>query len=127
METIVLILVLAITVEALIQYAKTIIKMLEDKQYKTFATQVAAILIAVFISFAAGVDVYSLVGISFAVSWLGTLLTGIVISRGANYTSDFIKRIQNPDFGEIVLEDAMETVDESAKASVHTSGVPPNA
>ena len=99
METIVLILVLAITVEALIQYAKTIIKMLEDKQYKTFATQVAAILIAVFISFAAGVDVYSLVGISFAVSWLGTLLTGIVISRGANYTSDFIKRIQNPDFG----------------------------
>ena len=43
METIVLILVLAITVEALIQYAKTIIKMLEDKQYKTFATQVAAI------------------------------------------------------------------------------------
>ena len=33
METIVLILVLAITVEALIQYAKTIIKMLEDKQY----------------------------------------------------------------------------------------------
>ena len=127
METIVLILVLAITVEALIQYAKTIIKMLEDKQYKTFATQVAAILIAVFISFAAGVDVYSLVGISFAVSWLGTLLTGIVISRGANYTSDFIKRIKNPDFGEIVLEDAMETVDESAKASTHTSGVPPNA
>ena len=110
MQTIVLILILAITVEALIQYVKTIIKMLEDKQYKTFATQVAAILIAVFISFAAGVDVYSLVGISFAVSWLGTLLTGIVISRGANYTSDFIKRIQNPDFGEIVLEDVVDTV-----------------
>ena len=47
MQTIVLILILAITVEALIQYVKTIIKMLEDKQYKTFATQVAAILIAV--------------------------------------------------------------------------------
>ena len=45
MQTIVLILILAITVEALIQYVKTIIKMLEDKQYKTFATQVAAILI----------------------------------------------------------------------------------
>ena len=44
MQTIVLILVLAITVEALIQYSKTIIEMLEKKQYKTFATQLAAIL-----------------------------------------------------------------------------------
>lgn len=54
MQTIVLILVLAITVEALIQYSKTIIEMLEKKQYKTFATQLAAILTSVFICFAAG-------------------------------------------------------------------------
>ena len=51
MQTIVLILVLAITVEALIQYGKTILEMLEKKQYKTFATQLAAILISVFICF----------------------------------------------------------------------------
>ena len=56
MQTIVLILVLAITVEALIQYSKTIIEMLEKKQYKTFATQLTAILLSVFICFAAGVD-----------------------------------------------------------------------
>ena len=49
MQTIVLILVLAITVEALIQYSKTIIEMLEKKQYKTFATQLTAILLSVFI------------------------------------------------------------------------------
>ena len=61
MQTIVLILVLAITVEALIQYGKTILEMLEKKQYKTFATQLAAILISVFICFAAGVDLYALV------------------------------------------------------------------
>ena len=54
MQTIVLILVLAITVEALIQYSKTIIEMLEKKQYKTFATQLTAILLSVFICFAAG-------------------------------------------------------------------------
>ena len=59
MQTIVLILVLAITVEALIQYSKTIIEMLEKKQYKTFATQLAAILLSVFICFAAGVDLYT--------------------------------------------------------------------
>ena len=62
MQTIVLILVLAITVEALIQYSKTIIEMLEKKQYKTFATQLAAILTSVFICFAAGVDLYLLCG-----------------------------------------------------------------
>ena len=71
MQTIVLILVLAITVEALIQYGKTILEMLEKKQYKTFATQLAAILISVFICFAAGVDLYALVGVSFTVPSVG--------------------------------------------------------
>lgn len=127
MQTIVLILILAITVEALIQYVKTIIKMLEDKQYKTFATQLAAILLAVFICFAAGVDLYALVGVCFAIPWLGVLLTGIVISRGSNYTSDFIKRLQNPDIGEIVLEDVIGVADAGGKAEIHTSGVHPNA
>ena len=126
MQTIVLILVLAITVEALIQYSKTIIEMLE-KKYKTFATQLAAILLSVFICFAAGVDLYTLVGVSFAIPWLGMLFTGIVVSRGSNYTSDFIKRLQNPDIGEIVLEDVIGVADAGGKAEIHTSGVPPNA
>ena len=126
MQTIVLILVLAITVEALIQYGKTILEMLEKKQYKTFATQLAAILISVFICFAAGVNLYALVGVSFTVPWLGTLLTGIVVSRGSNYTSDFIKRLQNPDIGEIVLEDVIGVADDAGKAEAHAS-VPPNA
>lgn len=127
MQTIVLILVLAITVEAIIQYSKTIIEMLEKKQYKTFATQLAAILLSVFICFTAGVDLYTLVGVSFTLPWLGMLLTGIVVSRGSNYTSDFIKRLQNPDIGEIVLEDIVEAADPANKAAVHISGVPPNA
>ena len=98
MQTIVLILVLAITVEALIQYSKTIIEMLEKKQYKTFATQLTAILLSVFICFAAGVDLYTLVGVSFTVPWLG-----------------------------IVLEDVIGAEDAGGKAEVLTSGVPPNA
>ena len=127
MQTVVLILVLAITVEAIIQYSKTIIEMLEKKQYKTFATQLAAILLSVFICFTAGVDLYTLVGVSFTLPWLGMLLTGIVVSRGSNYPSDFIKRLQNPDIGEIVLEDIVEAADPANKATVHISGVPPNA
>lgn len=127
MQTFLLVLSLAVIVEALVQYAKTVIKMLESKQYKTFATQLAAILIAVFICFAAGADIFALMGISFSVHWLGTLLTGIVISRGSNYASDLIKRLQNPDIGEIVLEDVIGVADAGGKAEMHTSGVPPNA
>ena len=54
MQAFLLILSLAVIVEALVQYAKTVIKMLENKQYKTFGTQLAAIFIAVFISSLAG-------------------------------------------------------------------------
>ena len=85
------------------------------------------ILLSVFICFTAGVDLYTLVGVSFTLPWLGMLLTGIVVSRGSNYTSDFIKRLQNPDIGEIVLEDIVEAADPANKATVHISGVPPNA
>ena len=127
MQAFLLVLSLAVIVEALVQYAKTVIKMLENKQYKTFGTQLAAILIAVFICFAAGADIFALMGISFSVHWLGTLLTGIVISRGSNYASDLIKRLQNPDLGEIVLEDVIGVADADGKAEVYTSGVPPNA
>ena len=65
--------------------------------------------------------------VSFVVPWLGTLLTGIVVSRGSNYTSDFIQRLQNPDIGEIVLEDVIGVADAGGKAEIQTSGVPPNA
>ena len=124
MQAFLLILSLAVIVEALVQYAKTVIKMLENKQYKTFGTQLAAIFIAVFICFAAGADIFALMGISFSVHWLGTL---IVISRGSNYASDLIKRFQNPDIGETVLEDILGAADTANKAETRTSGVPPNA
>lgn len=96
MEGITLILVLAITVEALVQYGKNIVAMALNKEYKTFATQLAAVVLAVLVCLATGADLYNLLGVSFAVPWLGVLLTGVVISRGANYASDFIKRLQSP-------------------------------
>lgn len=72
MQAFLLILSLAIIVEALVQYAKTIITMLENKQYKTFGTQLAAILIAVFYLLRRWADIFALMGISFSVHWLGT-------------------------------------------------------
>lgn len=96
MEGITLILVLAITVEALVQYLKNVVKTALNRDFKSFATQLTAIILAVLVCFSTGADVYQLLGVTFAAPWLGVLLTGIVISRVANYTADFIKRLQAP-------------------------------
>lgn len=94
MEGMVLILVMAIVVEALIEYAKTIGKGFAAGEWKAAVTQLAAILLGVCLCLLTGADLFSLVGIVFAWRWLGYVLTGIIISRGANYVSDFVKRLQ---------------------------------
>lgn len=95
MQTILLAIVMAVTVEALIEYVKQIAKALSSGEVKTAATQVASILLGVLLCLAVGADVYGALGVAFAVPWVGTLLTGIFASRGSNYVSDLAKRLQN--------------------------------
>lgn len=94
MTTIILAIVMAIIVEAMIEYVKTIVGAVEKGEYKTAVTQVCAIALAVLLCFAAGADIFAALGIDFSMAWIGTLLTGIFASRGANYVSDIVKKIQ---------------------------------
>ncbi len=94
MKGIVLILTLAVITEALIEYAKCIGKAFAGKDLKTALTQIAAIVVSVVLCFAAGADLFQAAGICFSYSWIGTLLTGIIGSRGANYVSDFVAKLQ---------------------------------
>lgn len=94
MNTVVLVLMTAVTVEALVEYAKTVVKAVQAGQAKTAVTQLAAVLLSVLLCFAAGADFYTALGVEFAWPWVGTLLTGIFASRGANFVSDLIKRLQ---------------------------------
>lgn len=91
----ILVLVMAIVVEALIEYAKTIGKAFGDGGWKIAVTQIAAIALGVLLCFMTGGDLFSVVEITFIWPWLGKFLTGILISRGANYVSDFAKRLQS--------------------------------
>ena len=87
--TLVTIFILAITVEALIEYGKLIFgKTINWKQ-------IAAIAVSILLAFGAQVDLFAVVGVKFIIPYLGIILTGIIFSRGANYTSDFIKLLQN--------------------------------
>ncbi len=94
MTGIVLIIVLAIVVEAFIEYGKSIGKAFADGAWKTALTQLIAIAVAVALCMATGADLFAVIGLVFAWPWLGIVLTGIIISRGANYVSDFVKRLQ---------------------------------
>ena len=94
MEGIVLIVTLSIIVEALIEYAKSIGKAIVGGGWKTAVTQIVAIVGAVILCFATGADLFAAIGLEFIWPWLGVVLTGVIISRGANYVSDFITRLQ---------------------------------
>ena len=89
MKELATILILAITVEALIEYAKLVVV---DKTINW--KQVAALVMGVGLSILAGTDLYALLGVTFAVPYVGIVLTGILFSRGANYVADLVKRMQ---------------------------------
>lgn len=83
-----IIIILAITIEALVEYVKELIK--GEMRW----AQIGAIAAAVFLAVAAGADMYVMLGVDFKIPVVGMVLTGILLSRGANYISDFMGKIQ---------------------------------
>lgn len=84
------VLILAMTVEALVEYANIIFA---EQAFNW--KQLAAALLGVSLAVLAQVDLFQVVGVTFAIPFVGMILTGILFSRGANYVSDFIKLIQS--------------------------------
>ena len=93
MDKLALILMLAVTAEALVEYGKSIGKAFSERQIKTAVTQLCAVAVSVLLCFAAGADLYAAIGVELAFPWIGMILTGIFASRGANYISDFIGKL----------------------------------
>ena len=98
MKTIALIIMVAIVLEALVEYIKTIIKMVEDGDYKTAVTQGVTIAMGIGLAF-----IFHLCLFNGALSQfyeglqidetIDMVLTGILFSRGSNYFSDLITRL----------------------------------
>ena len=93
MEGITLVIALAIVIEALVEYAKSIGKAFMDGEWKTAVTQLCALAISVAVCFLAQADMFAVIGIEFLWYPLGTVLTGIFASRGANFVSDLIGKL----------------------------------
>lgn len=100
MKGIVLIIALAIVVEALVEYGKSLLEAFRSGGWKAPAVQLVAMVVAVLLCFAAGANLFAVLGVEFSAPWIGTLLTGIFASRGSNYVSDLIGKIREKVSGE---------------------------
>ncbi len=79
---------LAVIVEGIITYTKEFFVKGEFKW-----ELLISILIGVFVAVAYGVDIFALVGLETFIPYLGSVLTGVLISRGSNYVCDLVKSI----------------------------------
>lgn len=79
----------AIIVEGIITYIKNF-----SSGDKFKWEMLVAVLIGIMVALAYNIDLFALVGLSSSVPYVGSILTGILISRGSNYIFDLIKSLQ---------------------------------
>lgn len=91
MENILIVLMLAITVEAVTEWAKLLVS-----GGKVNVWMVVSFFVAETLAVSAGVDLYAQMGVSFMMPYIGSILTGIFLSRGSNYVFDLFNRLRNP-------------------------------
>ena len=121
MKTIALIIMVAVVLEALVEYGKTIDKMITSRAYKTAITQGITILLGIGLSFVFNLQLFNGAMSEFYEgltinSTIDMILTGILFSRGSNYFSDLVSKLQKPNIIEIagneVIGDPLPEEDE---------------
>lgn len=90
--TISVIIAVAILIEGLVEYGKNIADMFYGGDKKTAITQLVTIALGVALAFAFNANMFVPLGLTVN-SYVGMVLTGIVMSRGSNYVSDLISQI----------------------------------
>ncbi len=82
------IIVMSILIEAVITYTKTLV-IEKNIQWQ----MIAAVVLSVAICLLYGLDIPALVGVKSPVAYVGSIITGILVSRGSNYIYDLIKTL----------------------------------
>lgn len=87
-----LIIAVAILIEGLVEYGKSITEMFCGGDKKTAITQLVTIAVGIALAFAFNADMFIPLGLTVN-HYIGMVLTGIIMSRGSNYVSDLISKI----------------------------------
>ncbi|MEG0803762.1 MAG: hypothetical protein RSF90_02275 [Pygmaiobacter sp.] len=82
------IILMAVIVEGLITYLQLLIR--DRKMCWQMALSIA---IGVFCSVVYQIDLFALLGLSTGIPYVGSVLTGVLVSRGSNYLFDLIKQL----------------------------------
>lgn len=77
---------------------------LADSKGKINPDKIGALAVAILIAFGARIDLFTLVGVPLSIPYLGYVLTGILISRGAGFVHDLLTNLKS--LKEIVLNKA---------------------
>ena len=88
-ETFVTLFILSVLCEAVVEWLKDLVPALAGT-----AAKVAALVVGLVMAFGAGQNLFLLIGVEFAYPIVGTVLAGIVVSRGSNYIHDLIAKLQ---------------------------------
>lgn len=70
------------------------LKMVWEKGKVNF-DRIGALAVGLLLAISTGIDILALVGVNSKIPILGVILTGILISRGANFTHDLLASINN--------------------------------
>jgi len=62
---------------------------------KVSIDRIGALLLGLFLAIGTGMDLLEATGITMKIPFVGTILTGILISRGANFTHDIVATVNN--------------------------------
>lgn len=81
--------IIAILVEAIWEN----LKMIWDKNKLNF-NMIGSLLLSMIICVLAQVNIFEIVGINLIVPIIGSLGTGIIVSRGANFVNDLFKKLK---------------------------------
>lgn len=90
MEMFLSVFIVAITVEAVTEWAK----MLTNQETRVW--MIVSLFVAELLTIASGVDLYAEIGLVFTIPYVGSILTGIFLSRGSNYIFALIEKLKNP-------------------------------
>lgn len=96
--SIAVIIAVAVLIEGLVEYGKTIIDMATEGEKRKALIQVITIAVGIALAFAFDADMFIPLGLAVN-HYIGMTLTGIVMSRGSNYVSDLIGKISETTVG----------------------------